>query len=346
MRVSTGNGQSGWDSLIRVATAVALACALTPIAIAEQAPPPISIWQRIRYPPVAIPGIPSEHLTFSVSSGGHRSGSEAEPSHLRLDIYWSARDGVQPPNPIASRQDVMVKFHTADSKVLTPPPQPDWLGIGMGGWTTWSLINILPWSRNALDEAWFEVRLAAQTWWIELPYGFARNPEDPEIPDRERDVPRFLPTMEPLGASDILVPWLDVEYEIGRAQNGAVLSLNLSNPFDARASVVSYREPPTQVGPDASRQNLDAPRVSVTLGAGGRNLAGHDLARRLSDDRHTRTDEFTFDRTSRIAVGRMFGTITVAIDDQRYSVRVPSSLFMYIHGRTDPENKRWMAESR
>ena len=317
------------------------------VVFASQQPPTLtSIWQRVRYPPVAIPGTTGQPLTFLVTSGGHGTGPREEPSHLRLDITWSARDGVPRPKAIASTSAVVVKLHLADGQVLTPPPQPDWLGVGMGGWTTWSLTSILPWSRNALDEAWFEVRVADQTWWVELPYGFARNPEGPELPDRGRDVPRFPSGMLPLGANDVLVPWLTAEYEIGRIGSGALLSLKVSNPFDARASIVSYREPPMQVGPDTSRQNLDTPRVALALDAAGRRFAGRELARRLSDDRRTRTDDFTFDRMAGLPTGRAFGTLIISIDDQRYAVRVPSSLFAYIHGRTDPHNSHWMAESR
>jgi hypothetical protein len=87
-------------------------------------------------------------------------------------------------------------------------------------------------------------RTRARRW----PGGFARNPEGAEVLDHDRDVPRFPATMQPLGAGDILVPWLAVEYEIGRTHNGVLLSLNLSNPFDARTSVVSYREPPMAGG--------------------------------------------------------------------------------------------------
>ena len=320
-------------------------CAVLVMAGAAQAPPPTPIWQRIRYPAVTIPGTAREQLTFLVGSGGHKSGPNEEPSHLRLDVQWSGRDGAPRPNAIAGAGAVSVKLHMADGSVLTPSPSPDWPGVSMGGWTTWSLVAIFPWSQNALDEAWFEVRAGGQTWWIELPYGFARNPEAAEVPDRTRDVPRFPAAMRPLGATDLLVPWLAVEYELGRIHNGAILSAKLSNPFDARASVVLYREPPRQVGPDTSRQNLDTPRVAVSLETSSRVLAGRELARRLSDDRHTRTDEFTFDRTAG-RTGRAFGTVTMTIDGQRYGVRVPSSLFVSIHGRTDPENKQWMAESR
>ena len=101
-----------------------------------------------------------------------------------------------------------------------------------------------------------------------------------------------------------------------------------------------------RVGPDTSRQNLDTPRMGLIIEAGPRQLAGRELARRLSDDRHTRTDDFTFDRTAGLSPGRGFGTVVIAIDGQSYRVRVPSSLYAYVHGRTDPENTHWMAESR
>ena len=99
-----------------------------------------------------------------------------------------------------------------------------------------------------------------------------------------------------------------------------------------------------RVGPD-TRQNLDAPRIAVSVDAGGRALTGHELARRLSDDRRTRTDDFTFDRTTR-PTSRVFATVSVTIDGQPYALRVPSSLLVSGHGRTDPGNKQWMTESR
>ncbi len=84
----------------------------------------------------------------------------------------------------------------------------------------------------------------------------------------------------------------------------------------------------------------------MSIEANGRHLVGHELARRLSEHRHTRTDDFTFDHRGTVSRGRGFGTLTVAIDGQEYRVRIPSSLFLYVHGRTDPENTHWMAEER
>jgi hypothetical protein len=307
---------------------------------APQSRPPTSIWQRITYPPVPLPGAEREQLSFLVGSGGHTGSPQEEPSHLRLDVMWSGRDGTPRPAPIADRGSVTVKLHTADGKVAAPNSPVDWIGVGNAGWTTWQVNNIFPWSRNALDEAWFEVRIGSQIWWVELPYGFARNPEDTEVPDATRGVPQFPPAMRQLGENDILVPWLSVTYELGRTQDGAILTLNLGNPFDARATARVYREPPMRVGPDTSRMSLDSPRIAVSIETSGRQRPGHDLSRELDEDRHNRTDVFTFDRDP--ARGRTFGTVTVTVDGPSYSVRVPSSLFAYTHGRTDPENKKWL----
>jgi hypothetical protein len=313
------------------------------LASVPQSPAPITIWQRITYPPVSLAGAEREQLMFMVGSGGHKVGPKEEPSHLRLDVMWSGRDGTPRPAPIANGKAITVRLHTADGKVVAPQSAPDWIGIGNAGSTTWDLVCVFDWSRNALDEAWFEVHVGPQTWWVELPYGFARNPEDVEIPDAARGVPQFPQTMRQLGETDVLVPWLAVHYDLGRILNGVLLSLTLSNPFDARASMIVYREPPMRVGPDTSRQSLDSPRTSMAIDASGRTLTGRELGRKLSDDRHTRTDDFTFDRRGAVT-GRSFGTVTVTVDGQPASVRVPSSLFAYVHGRTDPQNKKWMRD--
>jgi hypothetical protein len=321
-------------------------CAVLVTAVGAQSPAPSSIWQRVHYPPIPMAGITNGVLMFSVSSGGHTNLPQEEPSHLRFDLLWSARIGVPLPALIADAPAVVVRLHTADGKVVTVQRGMGWVGAGSAGGGTWSLIHAFPWSRNALDEAWFEVRVPGQTWWVELPYGFARNPQDPEVPDRDRNEPRFPPGMVPLGANDILVPWLNVEYELGSIPDGGFLSVKLSNPFDASASVRLHRGYTMEVGPDRNRQNLDSPRITARIEVASGNVTGHELARRLSDDRHTRTDDFTFDRTAGRLTGRAYGTVTFTIGGSRFGVRVPSSLLIYTHGRTDYQNRQWMVVPR
>ena len=298
-------------------------------------PAPTSIWQYVYYPPVNLPRSANEQLTFLVGSGGHTNQPDQERSQLRFDILWFIpRTGAEMPRAIANPRNIVVRLHTADGRVVTPRTPFGWVGTGTGGLSQYSLINMFPWSRNALDEAWVEVRLSGQTWWVELPYGFARNPEDPEVPDRARGEPRFPRTMLPLGARDILVPWLAAEYEIGRTPDGVVLSVKLSNTVGARASVRLNPQPP-----NFTRLTLETPRIAVRIEAGRDTVAGRGIARRLHDG-HLRTDDFSY--STDMQSGRAFGTITITIDGQQYGVRVPSSLFELEHGRTDYENKQWM----
>ena len=44
---------------------------------------------------------------------------------------------------------------------------------------TYSLHYVFPWQRNRFDEAWIELALPHDKFWIEIPYGFTRNPSDP-----------------------------------------------------------------------------------------------------------------------------------------------------------------------
>jgi hypothetical protein len=89
---NSGQPGGGYDhtrapvSRMRVASVAGWTCAVLVIAGAAQVPVPTTIWQRIRYPPVTIPGTAREHFTFLVSSGGHKTGPREEPSHLRLDV--------------------------------------------------------------------------------------------------------------------------------------------------------------------------------------------------------------------------------------------------------------------
>src|ERR1700733_9065534 len=86
------------------------------------------------------------------------------------------------------------------------------------------------------------------------------------------------------------------------------------------------------------RRGVDSPRTAMDIRWWGRNtLKGRQTGIRL--DGGNRRDAFLFDRWPS-EVGRTWGTVVVQVDDQSYSCRIPSSLFMYVHGVTDPENKK------
>jgi hypothetical protein len=304
-----------------------------------QTPPatPAAIWQSITYPSLEIPGV-AERMTVRVSSGG-RSG---EPVHLRLDLLWSSTSPSQSamPGALANAGAIGLALHTADGKVALSSPDglQEWVGIGGGGSTTWSLMRIVPWARNALDEAWFELRVANRKYWLELPYGFARNPADPETPDPSRGPPEFPPAMRALADADVLVPWQQVEYDLGGIQNRWRLGLKIANPFDARAEVILYRDD-SRVGQSRYLWKLDTPRTGLSLERQGEpSIAGLQIGARLHDDGMRRSDDYSLGRNS--SDGRGWATATIRVDDASYAVRVPSSLFKYVHGVTEPHHPK------
>ena len=117
-----------------------------------------------------------------------------------------------------------------------------WEGMGNSLGTTYGLFFYFPRNTNQLEEGWIELRLPAQTFWIELPYGFTRNPTEPLLPDPEHGIPVLPPAMTKLPAKDLLVPWLFVDYDLGGSPHRWHVTMRMSNPFTARAEVVLHRE--------------------------------------------------------------------------------------------------------
>ncbi len=202
-------------SLSRQASLAGWLCAVVVTAGGAQAPASTSIWQHVTYAPVTTPGAAGKQLMIIVGSGGHTNKPHEEPTHLRIDVMWIQPDDASRSETIANAKDIVVRLHTADGKILAAAPGDELSGAcartasGAGMWC--SLIDMFPWSNNA--QAWFEVRVPGQTWWLELPYGFARNPEHPGVTDRFPSEPHFFPPETlPLGAHDVVLPWLRVEY--------------------------------------------------------------------------------------------------------------------------------------
>jgi hypothetical protein len=292
-------------------------------------------WERISYPPLPIPDAAGENLMVMVGSG-----SRDEVPRLRFDVLWSARWGKELPATIADASRLAVRLHLVDGTIVLPQEdghRRSWMGAGSMG-VTWSLIYSFPWQKNALEEAWIELTLPGQTYWVELPYGFTRKPSDPLIANPKLDRPVFPPTMKTLGEKDRLVPWLSVEYDLGEIQNHWRLSLQLSNPFDAHAEAILYRDPGGE-GKSMYRWKMDAPRTAMEFKlSGGRVIDGHASAIRLHEDGLRRSDNFDFNRFP--DEGRDWGTLVIRVDKKAYECTVPSSLYKYTHGVTDPENPR------
>jgi hypothetical protein len=294
-------------------------------------------WKRITYPDVPILGTPDKKLRFSVSSGGE-GGPNSEPEHLRFDLIWRGNTDGPPPQLLSRPEEIVVHLHVGVGFVTAAPAvrSTAWDAISNGHDATFSRTFILPWARNGFDEAWIECRLPSQTYWIEIPYGFTRNPEDPWPPTEERrGNPLFPAVMEGLPDNDRIVPWLHVDYDLGEIQNHWRLSAKLANPTDPAAEVVLYHEP----GVGSSPWSSDTPKTSVEIKqTGARDLTGPRAGFYLNGLLE-RNDVFRLGRDDSPAAGRGIGWVTIHVDENSYTFTVPSSLFKSAHGTADPQNK-------
>ena len=293
-------------------------------------------WKYIRYPAFLVPGETEQRMEVMVSCG--ESSGAAKPQHLRFDIRWTGPPRAKPPSALADSKNIAVRLHLPEATVESKALEADsvWEEVGNAMSATYSRIYTFPWARNRLDEAWIELRLPNQTFWVEIPYGFVRNPADALPPaESERGVPQLAPAMKDLAKSDQVVPWAQVEYELGEIPNHWKLFANIANPFRAAAEVTLYHDP----GDNRHVLTLDEPRTAIALqSADGEISEGEKVASRYANARLGRVDIFRFGGGGEN--GREWGTLMIQVDDKRYGFTVPSSLFKYVHGRSDPDDKQ------
>lgn len=258
---------------------------------------------------------------------------------LRVTARWIEEDVLE---------DARFALHLPDGTVVAP--EADALGLmgagtrGDGPRRVASRGARFGWRVSSLDEAWIELDLAAHgRYWLEVPYGFVRDPSAPLDAGDARARPALAGAMAQLSARDRIVPFRHARYDAGEIQNGWRLEVLASNPFDPHVELVLYRDD-GRVGESAYRWDLHEPRTSLAIvGHTGGRRPGMPTAARLHEDGLRRSDHFhVFGRPS----GRRgWGTIAVTIEDRLVEVRVPSSLYLYTHGTADPYHERRTASA-
>lgn len=298
-------------------------------------------WQRLDYPPLPMPGVPGKNLLVSV---GSQIGQGDVPPVLRFDLMWCAsRWEEKMPEVIKDPGIIAARLHRADGTIVEPKKEglaDHWTGVGGPG-VTYSLIYRFPWQTNSLEEAWVELTLPGQAYWIEVPYGFTSDPAAPLVADAGRGQPAFPPTMKALGEKDRLVPWLCVHYDLGEIQNHWRLSLHCANGAKAWADAELYREDFMRRGGQLPVWQRDMPRTTMELRLpDGRVLASHPEAIRIGEDPFRRTDCYTLIRDALPEEGREWGRLVIKVDDKEYATVLPSSVFKKAHGATDSKNPK------
>ncbi len=283
-------------------------------------PRKLTIWKYINFPS---PTNLSNEPFFLVSSGER---DDQVSRGLRLDIMNIVQGfGFFKTNAIAAqlyRANGDIVEPTAEGMELLNAP----IGVSTASYPGMKLVpqvvTYFPWGTNALEDCWVEVSIGSERYWVEIPYGFDRNPADPPPPSIHAGPPKFVAAMKSLTEHDHVVRWENVEFDLSRKEH-LELSLKQANPFDTESEVVLYS--------DVSAWRLDSPKTAVRiLDADGTVINGACVNLHLSDNHWQRTDTFQFGRYGDDL--RCWGQIEVSVDDISYRVVVPSSLYKYTHG--------------
>ena len=341
--------RSLWGMLSRAVGLVFLAaCAAEPAPrvahpLPQIAPPPIATAPVVRAPPPdAGPPAPiafgpgawtNIHFVDVTDAFGPHTSLVSDLGHVAtgMRLVLTARG---PTTDVLAAAKVRV--HVAASAPVAIARDPI---QGIGNWrggprTVWSTTFTIPWSGAPLDEAFVEVDVGADRYWLEVPYGFAAGPATTAASTDPRTTPKRAPAMASLGAHDRWVPFRDVAYDLGVIQNGWRLFARLSNPFDAHAELELYRDD-IKIGQSAFLWKLGDPVTSAAIfEAAGATLASMPMQLRLHEDGMRRSDDFHFDRSGPCT--RAVGTFRATVGETTVVVAIPSSLYGYTHGTADP----------
>jgi hypothetical protein len=289
-------------------------------------PPQIGLhgWEYIQYP-WNIPNCPT--FLIGWASGGTERSDEMSRG-LRLDILNIGQGFA-----FFKTNAITARLYRANGEVAEPTALGKPLLNAPGSCDTMSwpgaepspqVLTYFPWGPNVLEEAWIEVTMGPERYWVEVPYGFDRNPAEPLAASNTNGPPQFIPAMKSLTQHDHVVHWENVHYNLGQTPAGGELSLIQSNPFDAVSDVDLYNYPKSQ--------NVYSPHTDVNLlDADGTVMHGRCVNLHLDDNYLRRTDTFdVFDRGTDDR--RCWGQIEISVDDKPYRVVVPSSLYKYVQG--------------
>lgn len=276
-------------------------------------------WEYITFPLAASDGKPLPSFTVGY----------AEKTHgLRLDVQTGELASFKT-NVISARlHRTSGEIVNAETNLLNSPIEIS--GIGS---TQWGVRTFFPWGTNSLEESWMEVSIGKERYWLEIPYGFDRNPQETLPPATLGGRPKSAPAMKQLTDHDHVIRWQNVHYDLGEIQDHWRLSLVQSNPFDGESEVVLYRDD-SVVGKSMYLWDLHTPRTTIRVrDADGTVISGFCTSIRLHDDGMRRSDTFHLGRNG-FDGQRCWGQIEISVDGKNYRIAIPSSLYKYTHGHS------------
>ena len=292
-----------------------------PAIPADSTTPPLHHWQYIEYP--------------FFEKDGRIPGSP-------LFLLSSAEQGLQitvfaPVSNYFDNHRLTARIHRSDGTVLdlTPEEQKDLTrpigittaGLGSNRQPDYQTNAFFPWGPNTLGESWIELNTGKETYWLEMPYGFDRNPNDPLPPAQPGGAPQLAPAMKNLTVNDHIVHWRDVQYDLGTIQQGWELGVHQTNSDDTRCNVGVYQGMP-RVGWSPTPPNLAVALSDLDNKAAPVNgtLVPSQSPSRVPEKGHIFQLDCPDDNQ------RGWGKIVITVNDKSYRLVVPSSVYKHGHG--------------
>jgi hypothetical protein len=260
---------------------------------------------------------------FSVGYGKH------DVQGLRLDIL-----GIMQGFEFFKTNVITAQLYRANGETVEPTAEGKEflnspISVATYGTSPPQVMTYFPWGTNALQECWIKVSMGPERYWLEIPYGFDRNPADPLPPSIPGGPPKFVSAMKSLTDHDHVMRWQNVHYDLGAIQNHWRLSLIQSNSFNAESEVVLYRE---DFHPSSWKTNSPTTTLSV-LDSNGTVIGSHCIDVQIQDGGMERCNTYRIDQNGNGL--RCWGQLEISVGDKTNRIIVPSSLYKYAHGHAD-----------
>src|SRR6266536_5512692 len=315
------------------------ALAKSPLPSEQTASTNLNRWESIDYPGIRLsPESGRSNAWVSVRIVNSSIGPFMGVTSSGESTPFSTRDG-----------SLAVRLHRPSGETVIPEePLHGPVGISDGsGRTGYNNFGLLfRGVSNALEEAWIELKIAKQRFWLEVPYGFTQTASNISTRPVFNGPPKFAPAMKDRAPEDLLLAWREARYDLGTIQNGWHLSLIALNTFEPETEIALYRDD-VRAGESIFLWELRGrPQTALSIrDRDGMIFKARCMGVRITDDGMRRIDTFKcFTRSE--PDQRCWGTLTVEIDDKSYSVVVPSSLYKFGHNAAEPYDNMRIHEWR
>jgi len=274
-------------------------------------------WRSISYPKLA--------TEFASGTTAPTIRCSENGIQLSLAFSWSDEDAKKETFKRPNGSEIKLRMHYTDKKIVKPGDSTfdgELLTFGRRGYSSGSFSCTFPWSQNAMLEGWLQVSTGDTEYWLEIPYGFTRDPKLEKLPVAKTGPPNLPLALKPFPEQSYIVNWKHVNYDIGEIQNGWRLSDD------------------SAVGKSMFLWDIHEPKTKLSIEhENGFNLTSRIMSLRLHDDGMRRSDSFEFNRNPGNDNLRDWGTMVIEVGDKKWKTTMPSSLFRYVHGRADHYNK-------